>query len=152
MESTDFCMYNALMLKYITSRSFECMNHVSCNTIPLPYSWSDWGSTWYNWGCLNHLLIVICFLLSRLCALMRSASRISSTSVKNSTEVCSRNCLSFWDQYCKAFLPPIHADADQCDQIGQFLKVLGDMVSMKSSPNARWILVKRWKESIFILN
>ena len=96
----------ALISKYITSRSFECMNHISCTSIPLPYSWSDWGSTWYNWGCLNHLLIVICFLLSRLCALMRSASRISSTSVKNSAEVCSRNCLSFWDQYCKAFFTP----------------------------------------------
>ena len=28
---------------------------------------------------------------------------------------------------------------EQCDQIGRFLKVLGDIVSIKSSPNAWWI-------------
>ena len=29
---------------------------------------------------------------------------------------------------------------EECDQIGQFLKVLGDMVSIKSSPNKWYFL------------
>ena len=33
----------------------------------------------------------------------------------------------------------VEVEGEQCDQIGLFLKELGDMVSNKSSPNAWWI-------------
>ena len=41
---------------------------------------------------------------------------------------------------------------NQCDQIVRFFKVLGDMVSIKSSPNAWWILGLKWKATLFMLN
>ena len=37
----------------------------------------------------------------------------------------------------------------QCDQIGLFLKVLGDIVSIKSSPNAWWNFWPIWKATTF---
>ena len=40
----------------------------------------------------------------------------------------------------------------QCDQIGRFLNVFGDMVSIKSSPNAWWIFGLNWKAALFMLN
>ena len=40
----------------------------------------------------------------------------------------------------------------QCDTIGRFLKVLGDMVSIKSGPNAVWFFGLKWKATIFMLN
>ena len=41
---------------------------------------------------------------------------------------------------------------DQCDQIGRFSKVLGDIVSIKSSPNAWWIFGLKWKATLRLLN
>ena len=40
----------------------------------------------------------------------------------------------------------------ECGQIGRFLKVLRDMVSIKSSPNAWWIFGLKWKTTLFMLN
>ena len=39
----------------------------------------------------------------------------------------------------------------QCDQIGRILKVLDDMVSIKSSPNAWGIFGLKWKATLFML-
>ena len=36
----------------------------------------------------------------------------------------------------------------QCDQIGWFLKVLDDMVTIKSSPNAWWSIGLKWKATL----
>ena len=41
---------------------------------------------------------------------------------------------------------------NQCDQIGQVLKVLGDMVSINNSPNASWIFGLKWKATFLMLN
>ena len=39
----------------------------------------------------------------------------------------------------------------QCDQIGQFLKVLCDMVSIESSPIALFIFGLKWRAALFML-
>ena len=41
---------------------------------------------------------------------------------------------------------------NQCDQTGQFFKVLGDMVSVKSSPNTWWFIWLKWTATLFMLN
>ena len=40
----------------------------------------------------------------------------------------------------------------QCDQIGRFFKVLGIMVSIKSSPDTWCIFGLWWKAKLFMLN
>ena len=40
---------------------------------------------------------------------------------------------------------------NQCDQIGWFLKVLGDMVAIKRSPNAWWIFGLKWTATFLML-
>ena len=44
-----------------------------------------------------------------------------------------------------------HMCRNQCDQIGWFLKVLGDMVAIKRSPNAWWIFGLKWTATFLML-
>ena len=51
-------------------------------------------------------------------------------------------------------VPVLHGQlqSTQCVEIGRFLIVLGDMVSIKSSPNAWWNFWPMWKATLSILN
>ena len=40
----------------------------------------------------------------------------------------------------------------QCDQIGRYLNVLGEMFLIKGGPNVRWIFGPKWKATILMLN
>ena len=45
-----------------------------------------------------------------------------------------------------------HGSRLQCGQIGRFLKVVGEMASIKSRPNAWWIFGLKWKATLLMLN